>query len=139
MSCRICLGDNKPLIEIPCDCKGTIGKIHRECLLKMKEDVCGVCKKIFAFNYEIRRERKMRDRRLKRERRMRRKDMNDEAFLGVLWYMSLLMCVFLYLIVKGIVLSRGYLNFSINFDIYAMMPISVYLFYNVLENVSLLR
>ncbi len=49
--CRICLEDNPPFVS-PCECTGTAGKVHTECLTTWRNqfpvgakqrEICGIC------------------------------------------------------------------------------------------------
>jgi hypothetical protein len=45
-SCRICYEEDGVLYE-PCKCKGTIAYAHKECIERIKSNLCMVCKSKF--------------------------------------------------------------------------------------------
>ncbi len=59
--CRICLDDNPPFIS-PCQCTGTAGKVHTECLTTWRNqfpvgakqrEICGICNARYTTTMSI--------------------------------------------------------------------------------------
>jgi hypothetical protein len=46
--CRICFESTVPLYRLPCDCRGSLGQVHKECFSRWMETAvtskCDVCK-----------------------------------------------------------------------------------------------
>lgn len=57
-TCKYCLEDTGDLIKSPCDCTGTLGFVHGECLITEGKTACSVCSKLYYTKSERSRKRR---------------------------------------------------------------------------------
>jgi len=54
MECRYCLSDEGELVDLPCHCKGTMGKVHIKCQRMCDPPyMCLTCKRIFSIDWFV--------------------------------------------------------------------------------------